>query len=165
MKDQRASYPRAAVSKEKALEKLKHYCGYQERCHQEVKEKLYSLGLFKPAVEEIMADLISENYLNEERFAIQFATGRFRMKGWGKIRIRYELKQKRLSDYCIRKALGSIDQEEYLRGFTRIARKKWEALKTEKNLYTKKGKWQQYLVQKGYEPALFGDFDFKNGEI
>ncbi len=66
------------ASKEKtnpqqALQKLKHYCGYQERSHAEVKEKLYSFGLYKNDVETIISQLIEEDYLNEERFAKLFA--------------------------------------------------------------------------------------------
>src|SRR5580704_16170204 len=93
-----------SLSPEQALQKLRHYCGYQERCHQEVKEKLYAFGLRKADVENAVATLIEEDRLNEERFAIQFAGGRFRLKNWGRIKIRYELKQKQVSDYCIKKA-------------------------------------------------------------
>src|ERR1700748_907813 len=98
-------WKRTVLSPEQALQKARHYCGYQERCHSEVQEKLYSLGLRKPQVEAALATLIEENYLNEERFAIQFAGGHFRLKQWGKVRIRYQLKQKKVSEYCIRTAL------------------------------------------------------------
>src|SRR6201985_2955999 len=106
-------YARTSLSPEQALQKVRHYCGYQERCHSEVQEKLYSYGLRKPEVEAALATLIEENYLNEERFAIQFAGGHFRLKKWGRIRIRYQLKLRHVSDYCIKKALASIDDEEY----------------------------------------------------
>jgi len=101
---------RQQLSLEQALQKARHYCAYQERCHSEVKEKLYGFGLKRQEVEEALSRLIEESYLNEERFAIQFAGGRFRMKQWGRIRIRYELKQKQVGDYCIKKALAAIDQ-------------------------------------------------------
>jgi regulatory protein len=142
---------RTTLSLEQALQKGRHYCGYQERCHSEVQEKLYSLGLRKTQVEEALAILIQENYLNEERFAIQFAGGRFRMKQWGKIRIRYELKQKKVSDYCIGTALASIDEEAYTSTLTRLAEKKWEALVGETEPRMRKHKWQTWLLQKGYE--------------
>ena len=80
------------LTKEQGLEKIKPYCAYQERCHREVKEKLYSYGLRKAEVEEILSFLIEENYLNEERFAVQFAGGKFRIKQWGKKKIQYEFK-------------------------------------------------------------------------
>ena len=139
------------LSPEQALQKARHYCGYQERCHSEVREKLYAAGLRKPQVEAALATLIEENYLNEERFAIQYAGGHFRLKHWGKVRIRYQLKQKQVSDYCIGKALATIDDEAYLAALGRLAEKKWEELATETNLLVRKSKWQEYLLRKGYE--------------
>src|SRR5450631_2810087 len=122
-----SSYSRGRTSPEKTMQKLKHFCGYQERSHSEVKQKLYSLGLYKQEVEELISRLIEEEYLNEERYAIQFASGKSRIKGWGKVKIRYELKQKGVSDFCISKALKLLDDKEYENGFQRIADKKWLA--------------------------------------
>ena len=105
---------RKQLSKEQALQKLKHYCGYQDRSHSEVKEKLYSLGVWKKDHDEIMAALIEENYLNEERFALAFARGKFRMKKWGRVKIKYELKQRQVSEYTIKKALKQSVQARSL---------------------------------------------------
>jgi regulatory protein len=145
-------YRQRSLSPEQALQKLRHYCGYQERCHQEVREKLYSLGLRKPDVEAAVATLIEEDQLNEERFAIQFAGGHFRLKGWGKIKIRYELRQKHVSDYCIKKALTAIDETDYTQSLIRLATRKWETLEKESDLFARRRKVQDYLLQKGYEP-------------
>jgi regulatory protein len=142
------------LTKEQALQKAKHYCGYQERCHSETKEKLYSLGLYKQQVEECIAQLIEENYLNEERFAQQFAGGKFRMKQWGRVKIKYELKQKQVSEYCIKKGLKEIDEDDYLKVLKKLALEKWTAVKTEKNIFIKLRKTQDYLMQKGYEHEL-----------
>jgi regulatory protein len=141
------------LTKEQALQKLKHYCGYQERCHSEVKEKLYNLGVWKKEHDEIIATLIEEGYLNEERFAIAFAGGRFRMKQWGRVKIKYELKQKQVSDYSIKKALGQIDEEQYMATLKKLAAEKYAALKSEQWLARKK-KMADYLQQKGYELNL-----------
>lgn len=141
---------------ERALQKARHYCGYQERCHSEVKEKLYSLGLRGVQVEEALATLVDENYLNEERFAIQFAGGRFRMKQWGRVRIRYELRQKKVSEYCIGKALEAIDEEEYERTLNRLSEDRWEALRDETDPMVRRRKWQTWLLQKGYEADRVG---------
>ena len=143
------------MTKEQALQKARHFCAYQERCHQEVKEKLYSFGLWKNDVEETISLLIGDDYLNEERFAIQFAGGRFRMKHWGRVRIRHELRQRQLSEYCINKALAAIDEEDYLRTLEKLAAEKWEALK-EETVFIRRGKLQDYLIRKGYEPDLIG---------
>jgi regulatory protein len=142
---------RQSLSREQALQKARHYCGYQERCHSEVKEKLYSFGLYKKDVEDALSTLIEENYLNEERFAIQFAGGHFRLKQWGKVKIRCELKQKQVSEYCIKKALTALDEEDYERTLTRLAETKWGSLNGETNIFSKKRKLQDYLLQKGYE--------------
>ena len=142
------------LTKEQALQKIRHFAAYQERCHQEIKEKLYMFGLYSKEVDEILALLIEENYLNEERFAEAFAGGKFRIRQWGRIRIRYELKQKRVSDYCIRKAMQTIPEEDYLAALKKIAEKKWNTLSTEKSPYTKKAKAIDYLLQKGYEMEL-----------
>jgi regulatory protein len=142
------------ITKEQALQKAKHYCGYQERCHNEVKEKLYSLGLYKLQVEESLSQLIEEDYLNEERFARQFAGGKFRMKQWGRVKIKYELKQKQVSEYCIKNAMKEIDEADYEKTLKKLATAKWNTLKSEKNIFIKLRKTQDYLLQKGYEQDL-----------
>jgi regulatory protein len=154
MENAESSYFKGSISPEKALQKLKHYCGYQERTHYEVKQKLYSLGLSKKNAEQIILQLIEENYLNEERFATTFASGKLRIKGWGKIKITHELRQKKISEYCIRKALNSIDKIEYIQVFKRQADKKWRLLHREKNIFVKKSKWRSYLLQRGFEPPV-----------
>ncbi len=141
------------LTKEQALQKLKHYCAYQERCHHEVKEKLYTLGVWKKEHDEIIATLIEENYLNEERFAIAFAGGRFRIKQWGRVKIKYELKQKQVSEYCIKKALKQIDEDDYLKVLDKLAKAKYALLKNEQYLVRKK-KTMDYLMAKGFEAEL-----------
>jgi regulatory protein len=142
------------LTKEQALQKAKYYCAYQDRCHSEVKEKLYSLGLYKKDVEELLSNLIEENYLNEERFAIQFAGGKFRIKQWGKVKIKYELRKKQVSDYCIKKALASINENEYQKTIQKLFSAKLKTLKSEKNIFIKKKKLQDHLLQKGFESTL-----------
>jgi regulatory protein len=146
------------LTKEQAYQKAKHYCAYQERCHTEVKEKLYGFGLYKKEVEELMANLVEENYLNEERFAIQFAGGRFRIKHWGKVKIKYELRQKQVSDYCIKKALSSIDEKDYERTLLKLFNEKKKTLKTEKNIFIRKRKISDYLMNKGFETDRINEY-------
>ncbi|MCY7310773.1 MAG: RecX family transcriptional regulator [Chitinophagaceae bacterium] len=141
------------LTKEQALQKLKHYCAYQERCHSEVKEKLYNLGVWKKEHDEIIASLIEENYLNEERFAVAFAGGRFRIKQWGRVKIKYELKQKQVSDYSIKKALKQIDETDYFKVLNKLAKEKYTSLKSEQHLIRKK-KTINYLIGKGFEMEL-----------
>jgi regulatory protein len=141
-------------SKEEALQKAKQYCAYQERCHSEVKEKLYSLGMNKKEVDELLSQLISENYLNEERFAIQFAGGKFRIKQWGRVKIKYALKQKQVSEYCIKKALKTIGEKDYIKIAEKLFEQKLKTLRSEKNIFIKKRKLQDHLLQKGFETSL-----------
>ena len=142
------------ISKEQALQKLKHYCGYQERSHAEAREKLYAYGLYKQEVEEVLSSLIEEDYLNEERFATAFARGKFRMKGWGRAKIIEGLKEKRVSEYCINNAMKQIDESNYHASLQKFARAKWTSLKSENNIFIKMRKTQNHLLQKGYELHL-----------
>jgi regulatory protein len=137
-----------------ALEKAKHYCAYQERAHSEVKTKLYSWGLYASEVNDILSDLISENFLNEQRFAESYVTGKFRIKGWGKTKITIYLKQKQVSERCIAQAFQAIDNEEYLNTCMRLAQKKSKLLPAELSTWERKGKLSRYLVSKGFEYSV-----------
>jgi regulatory protein len=130
------------------------YCNYQERCQQDVRDKLYSLGATTPEVENLIAGLIEANLLNEERFARSFVRGRFRIKHWGKIKIVQHLKQHHISEYCIKKGLSEIDGEEYYKVLKRLCAAKWSEVRTEKNVHIRKGKTFRFLQQRGFETSL-----------
>jgi len=148
-------FRRKQLTREQAYQKLKHYCAYQDRCHSELKEKAYSLGLRKTDVEALTARLIEENALNEERFAIKFAGGKFRMKQWGKVKIKSELRKKRVSDYLIKKAMKEITDDDYKETIFMLAKKKWNSIKGGGiNQFVKMAKTRDYLLQKGYEAAV-----------
>lgn len=142
------------IGKEQAIQRIRHYCAYQERAQQEVRDKLYELGMTMDEVEEIMSDLIAENFLNEERFATQFAGGHFRIKGWGKVKIQHALQQKRVSSYNIRIGLKAIDEDDYVKTLQGLATKKWNSLKGERGL-SRMAKTQAFLHQRGFEPILY----------
>ncbi len=136
------------------LSKAKNFCAYQERAHQEVKEKLLSLGATRKEADEIIIVLIEENFLNEQRFAIVFAGGKFRTKGWGKIKITYELKIKSVSTQCITKALSEIDADDYQMTLEQSAYNKWNTLDASESHNSRKAKTAKYLQQKGFEFEL-----------
>lgn len=138
------------LTKEQALQKLRQYCGYQERSHSEVRQKLWDLGVSKTEHDEIISSLIEDDYLNEERFARQFAGGKFRMKDWGKKKIYYALKEKGINEHIIKTAMKDVNEEEYKNTAAGLAEKKWASLKSEQYLVRKK-KTMDYLLQKGYE--------------
>ena len=142
------------IGKEQAIQRIRHYCAYQERAQQEVRDKLYELGMTMDEVEEIMSDLIAENFLNEERFAVQFAGGHFRIKGWGRVKIQHALQQKRVSSYNIKIGLKAIDEDAYLKTLQQLASKKWNSLKDERGL-SRMAKTYGFLHQRGFEPILY----------
>lgn len=144
---------RKILTTEQALQKLRQYCAYQERSHYEVQQKLYELGVRRADHDAILATLIEEDYLNEERFAMQYVGGKFRMKDWGRKKIYYALREKKVSEYSIKKALGQIDEEAYAAVLQELAEKKYESLAKETPLLRKR-KTMDYLLQKGYESEL-----------
>lgn len=141
---------------EQALIKIRDWCAYQERCQQEARDKLYDYGLKTDDVENIIAQLVNENFINEERFAIAFAGGKFRIKKWGRVKIKQELKAKRVSDYCIKKGLAVIDGTEYINTLKKVLALKAKSI-TEKNFLKKKQKLVRYALSKGYEQDLIFD--------
>jgi regulatory protein len=136
-----------------ALGKIQRYCAYQERCHQEVRNKLFEFGLYTDEVNEIISGLITNGFLNEERFARAFAGGKFRMKKWGRIKIIHELESKGISANCIRLGLKEIEEDDYDKILSEIIIKKVDEV-SESNLYAKRDKISKYAIQKGYEPEL-----------
>ncbi|HMO62346.1 MAG TPA: regulatory protein RecX [Ferruginibacter sp.] len=140
-----------------ALLKVKQFCAWQERCHSEVAQKLYDFGLTTDEAAEAISKLIEENYLNEERFAIQYAGGKFRIKQWGRVKISFELKRKGVSSYCIKKALHAIDETAYACCFEKLVQQKKDALNGERNVFIKKRKLRDFLLAKGFEQALVNE--------
>ncbi|HSC54700.1 MAG TPA: regulatory protein RecX [Phnomibacter sp.] len=134
-----------------AWEKMKTYCAYQERCQSEVFGKLREASLTALEADTIIARLIEENLLNEERFARSFARGHFNLKKWGKKKIEYALRQKQISPYCIKKAMEEIEEDAYDNTLLKLATAKWEAVKAG----TPAQRWdktRRYLLQKGFSP-------------
>jgi regulatory protein len=121
-----------------------------------VRDKLYEYGLHKPDVEQIISKLIGENFLSEERFAIAFAGGKFRIKKWGKIKIKAELRHRKVSDFCINKALKQINDTDYFSTLEKIISQKSKLLK-EPNKIKKRNKLIQFAAGKGYERDLIMD--------
>jgi regulatory protein len=139
-----------------ALLKAASYCAYQERCHDEVMEKLSEWGIYGDDAGNILLKLIEQNYLNEVRFAKAFAGGKFRVKHWGRIKINQELKFRKISDYCIRMAMKEINEDDYLETLKKLSSEKYDSIK-EKNPLIKKNKTAVFLMSKGYEPDLIWD--------
>ncbi len=144
------------VTYTEALKKLERYCVYQDRCHQEVEQKLREFRLIPEAREKIIIHLIENKYLDETRFSQSFARGKFKNKHWGKQRIVNELKQRKISQYNIKKALEEIDDSVYLGVFHKLAEKRWNQVKDE-SIQRSKQKFIQYLQYRGWESTLIFD--------
>jgi regulatory protein len=141
------------LDKKSALAKAEHYCAYQERAQQEIRDKLYEWGLWSNEVEELISELIQTNFLNEERFTQAYVSGKFNIKHWGKIKIKQGLKLKRIPDKMIQRALNSIDHDEYLKTIQSLAEKKAPLIK-EKDAFKHQYKLVSYLMGKGFEIDL-----------
>jgi len=139
-----------------AREKIQAYCAYQERCHQEVTRKLKSWGLISKAIELLISELMQFNFLNEERYARSFSRGKFRIKKWGRKKIRAELKKREVYDKCIDFAMEEIDDKAYFETLKEVLQKKNEHEK-ESDSYRRKAKLTRYLVYRGYEYDLIRD--------
>lgn len=140
-------------SPDEAFLKIRHYCAYQERAHKEVRQKLFEYGLHTNEVDEILSRLITDGFLNEERFARAFAGGKFRIKKWGRMKILNELQGLGLTEKCIRSGLREIDEKDYRKTLMQLIQKKMPSLK-EGNLYKKRDKVARYAIAKGFEPDM-----------
>lgn len=143
-------------SLKEAIQKIEHFCSYQERCHEDIATKLRSMKMNPDEIDTILVHLITENFLNEERFACSFARGKHRIKHWGKIRITNELRYKKITQTLIHKALQEITPEEYLNTFHTLAERHWASIQ-ETNMLKKQKKWCDYLLRKGFESNLVYD--------
>ena len=141
------------LSAQQVKQKIERYCAYQERSHQEVRKKLYDFGLYRDDVEEMLSSLITEGYLNEERFSKAFAGGKFRMKKWGRNKIAHALEGKGVSQNCIRIGLKEIDEQEYVAALRVLLKQKASGLE-EDSVYVVRDRLSRFAIQKGYEPDL-----------
>ena len=148
-------------SRQQAKVKAESYCAYQERSQFEMRNKLYEWGLYQNDVEEIISELIESNFLNEERFALAYTLGKFRIKSWGKIKIKQALKLKRVPDKLIKKSLQSIDDDYYLTMLKRILEKKAENI-TETDPFKRRYLLTRYASGKGFELDLISDLLISN---
>lgn len=144
--------------------KIQAYCAYQERCHAEIRDKLYGWGLPTATVDQLCAELVNDNFLNEERFAQAYASGKFRMKRWGWRKIEAGLKSKKVSANCIKKARQEIDPDEYLAVLVQIMDQKAQKLKA-KNGFERGNKLAHYLISRGYETDLVWDALRERGHV
>ena len=134
---------------DEAREKIRRYCAYQERSQFQVEQKLKAYGLIVEVAEELLIELIQDNFLNEQRFADAFVRGKFNQKGWGRRKIEAELFKHRVSKPCIQKAFEQIEAHDYQEKLKVIAQKKWDSLSGVRKPQRKQ-KLIRYLQGRGY---------------
>ncbi|WP_194774981.1 regulatory protein RecX [Pararhodonellum marinum] len=155
-KEYSESKPKNKLDPKTAKLKIAAFCAYQERCQQEVRSKLYDYGLYSDEVEDLLAVMITEGFLNEERYAKAFVRGKFGLKKWGRIKIAMELKQRKISENCIKIGFREIDPEAYTATLKSLVENKWNQLK-DQDLFIRKMKVQRFLMSKGYEQDLIAE--------
>ncbi len=141
-----------------AKAKLEALCAYQERCQYEMNQKLISWDFLEEQRNQLIADLISNNFINEERFASAFVSGKFRIKKWGKNKIKSHLRMKQISDYSIERGMNEIDPDEYWKTILELIEKKAKDLSTKKgDHWVKRAKIYTFLLSRGFESDLVSD--------
>ena len=139
-----------------ALERLKNFCALEDRCQFDVIQKMKEWGLLELTQDHILKILITDKYIDEERYAQSFCRGKFRIKKWGRIKITNELKKKKISNICINEGLKEIEDEEYEILLNNLLEKKNNSLKN-KNHFVRKKKIASFLIQRGFEGNLVWD--------
>lgn len=139
---------------ERAKEILQAFCAYQDRCHQDARERLAELGVYGDRAEQIIVDLIQEKFLDEERFARSYARGRFKIKKWGWMKIRGELKKRKISDYCLKKARTEIPEEDYWNTLCGELERRDRLERKATQPYLRRRKLADYLFKRGFESNL-----------
>jgi regulatory protein len=152
-KEYNPDQPKKYWSLAEAKVRIASFCAYQERYQQEVRNKLHERGIYGDEAEELIAYLISEGYLNEERFAQAFVSGKFRIKKWGRNKILQELKFRQISPNCIKSGMKEIDAEDYWQTLLHLVEKKASLIK-ETDDFKKRYKTHQYLMGRGFENDL-----------
>lgn len=150
------NYTHKTYTVEEALSKLQNYCAYQERCHQEVRNKLVNMRMIPEVIDSIIVSLIKQNYLNESRFTKSYVSGKFKIKKWGKRRLISELRRKDIGKININQAISEINEDEYIEVFNDLAEKRYNGL-METNKLKKKKKLADYLLYRGWESHLVYD--------
>jgi regulatory protein len=136
-----------------ALTKAMRMCSQRELCKSDIETKLELWGVTKPNVHKILDILLSENFINEERYAKAFVKDKFSYNKWGKIKITSHLKAKRIPMATISSALDSIDNDHYITTLETILKLHKKSIKT-KNDYELKSKLIRFGLSRGFESYL-----------
>jgi len=140
-----------------AIIKIESWCAYQDRCTFEVEQKLTSWNISLEQQSEIIKHLLSNRFVDDKRFVESFISGKFKIKRWGKIKIKHHLIQKRIDKVSIQEGLKTIDLDAYLETMKHLAQKKFIEKKAKDDLWVIRRRVSTYLASKGYESDLIHD--------
>ena len=132
------------------LQKIEHYCAYQERCSHDAEQKLREWKVPASKIPVILEHLQENGFLDDTRFATIFASSKFRLNKWGRVKIRVELKSRNIPENIIRRALGEIAEEDYRKTILELILKKKPEIKTGKNFIIRE-KIIKFVAGKGFE--------------
>ncbi len=137
-----------------AILKMESWCAYQDRCTFEVEQKLATWNIPIDQQTEIINQLQSNRFLDDKRFVASFISGKFKIKRWGKMKIKHHLIQKRIDKLAIQEGLKAIDLDAYLDTMRHLAQRKFSEKKSKEDYWAIRRRVSTYLASKGYESDL-----------
>ena len=136
-----------------ALRRAAALCSSQEQCSSHIWEKLNHWNLSEEDALRIIELLKQEKYLDDQRYATFYTRDKFRLNGWGKVKIGVMLRRKGIPESVIKESLNEIDDEAYFKTCARLISEKSATLH-EKNHFIRKGKLFRHAAQRGFESEL-----------
>lgn len=140
----------------KALHKAAILCSQQERCISDIRKKLVNWELSEEECDKAISKLLSDKYLDDTRYSRFFVRDKFRFNGWGRIKIKYQLKQKGISTLSIEDALEEIEEDEYYNKLAELLQVKMRQLNN-KDPWKAKASMVRFAQSRGYEPQIIFD--------
>lgn len=128
-------------------------CSTAEYAPADILQKAMRAGLDREAAERVVDRLIDENFINEERYIRAFVHDKFAFNHWGKTKIEFALRQKRLSGPAVRNELENIDEQQYHDTLVDLLKSKNRQLAVATNFERFK-KLLAFAVSRGFETSL-----------
>lgn len=135
-----------------AYRKAADYCVIQDRCISEIQLKFITWGIDRSFTTRIISKLIEEGFLDEKRFAVNYASGKFRINGWGRLKIAAGLRSRNIPASLVQLALSTFKAEEYSSFLKTLLQKKLKQLGGETHLNRQKAAF--FAASRGFEQGL-----------
>lgn len=102
------------MTEQEAYLQLAALCAQAEHCQQEMRDKMRRWELDEMVQNRIIARLVKERYIDDERYARAFVKDKIRYNKWGRRKVQQALWQKRIDSEIQQRVLDEIDEKEYL---------------------------------------------------